>query len=631
MCKTEEIKKPIRWDIDKVRHFVEVESGSGCKLKSEKYTNSKTKLEFQCSCGEVFTRTFDTFRRNKSYRCGQCIGKITWDFERVKNYVENEDPNGCSLLSETYINNRTPLKFRCKCGSPFSKNFDYFRSSEVNSCEECSGIIRWDIDKVKYFVEVESQSGCKLISKTFKNVMTNLDFKCKCGTNFSRNFNSFKDKKLYECEKCNSYIRWDINKVRQFVENESNSACKLISTKYINMHSILDFQCSCGEKFSRNFNNFISYKAYRCEACNNYTNWDIDKLRRYVEVESNSGCKLISKEYVNTTSNMRFECHCGNPFERAFTVFKNQKAFYCNECSKSKRNRLTYEKIKHFVEVESNSGCKLLSEEFIGSDYDLKFKCACGRPFSRKFYNFKFHKQYECGRCLGKMAWDLGTVKHFVEIESDSRCKLISTEYTGVHDKLIFKCPCGEVFKRDFNSFRRLEAYACYSCSSKKSKGEKIIADFFNDILVKYKEQDTHTNLTGLFNRSLRFDFLVHDDINNHTFSIEYDGEQHFFPVDFAGKGEKWAVDRHTDCVFRDKIKNQYCINSNIPLLRIPYWEFDNIEDILESALMHFNIIERGDAYALSKFEQYLVDKDWDHDEYLSKCPKQGKHINDNE
>lgn len=35
----------------------------------------------------------------------------------------------------------------------------------------------------------------------------------------------------------------------------------------------------------------------------------------------------------------------------------------------------------------------------------------------------------------------------------------------------------------------------------------------------------------------------------------------------------------------RDKIKTTFCKDNNIPLLRIPYWDFDNIEKILNEAL----------------------------------------------
>ena len=35
----------------------------------------------------------------------------------------------------------------------------------------------------------------------------------------------------------------------------------------------------------------------------------------------------------------------------------------------------------------------------------------------------------------------------------------------------------------------------------------------------------------------------------------------------------------------RDEIKTKYCIDKNIPLIRIPYWEYDNIENILAREL----------------------------------------------
>ena len=36
-----------------------------------------------------------------------------------------------------------------------------------------------------------------------------------------------------------------------------------------------------------------------------------------------------------------------------------------------------------------------------------------------------------------------------------------------------------------------------------------------------------------------------------------------------------------------NKRKNTYCLKNKIPLLRIPYWEFDNIEKILNEALVN--------------------------------------------
>ncbi len=61
---------------------------------------------------------------------------------------------------------------------------------------------------------------------------------------------------------------------------------------------------------------------------------------------------------------------------------------------------------------------------------------------------------------------------------------------------------------------------------------------------------------------------------------IEFDGEQHFKPVDFFG-GE----DSFKDLQKRDYEKNQYCLKNKITLFRIPYTQINNIEKILSEIL----------------------------------------------
>ena len=48
----------------------------------------------------------------------------------------------------------------------------------------------------------------------------------------------------------------------------------------------------------------------------------------------------------------------------------------------------------------------------------------------------------------------------------------------------------------------------------------------------------------------------------------------------FGGKKRLEEYKRH------DKIKNKFCMQNNIVILRIPYWDFDNIENILKENLI---------------------------------------------
>lgn len=76
----------------------------------------------------------------------------------------------------------------------------------------------------------------------------------------------------------------------------------------------------------------------------------------------------------------------------------------------------------------------------------------------------------------------------------------------------------------------------------------------------------------------LRFDFYI----PSRNACIEYDGEQHFDTVDFeGGSSEKELKEKLKLNKKRDSIKDKYCKKNGIKLLRIPYYEFDNIENKL--------------------------------------------------
>lgn len=67
---------------------------------------------------------------------------------------------------------------------------------------------------------------------------------------------------------------------------------------------------------------------------------------------------------------------------------------------------------------------------------------------------------------------------------------------------------------------------------------------------------------------------------------IEYDGQQHYYQVNFGGISDEESFSSFINTVYNDSLKNSYCEDNNIPLLRIPYWDFKNIEQILEDKIL---------------------------------------------
>lgn len=118
----------------------------------------------------------------------------------------------------------------------------------------------------------------------------------------------------------------------------------------------------------------------------------------------------------------------------------------------------------------------------------------------------------------------------------------------------------------------------CVYCSS--SIGENIIRNELNQFGISFEEQKIFDGCKYI--KPLRFDFYIPE----FNLAIEYDGQQHFEPVNFSGKGMEYASKIFDETKKRDEIKNNFCVENNIRLLRIPYTENKHIHTILENNLM---------------------------------------------
>jgi hypothetical protein len=89
-----------------------------------------------------------------------------------------------------------------------------------------------------------------------------------------------------------------------------------------------------------------------------------------------------------------------------------------------------------------------------------------------------------------------------------------------------------------------------------------------------YKKQYTFNDLIGT-SRPLRFDFAIFDENNDLKFLIEYNGKQHYQPVECFGGEEKLKIQKQYDLK-----KQEYCKTKEIKLYIIKYNE--NIQKRLE-------------------------------------------------
>lgn len=119
-----------------------------------------------------------------------------------------------------------------------------------------------------------------------------------------------------------------------------------------------------------------------------------------------------------------------------------------------------------------------------------------------------------------------------------------------------------------------LKGRGCPKC--KESRGAKAVAQYLDNHGVTYIREHRFVDCVDL--RPLPFDFYL----PQLRIAIEYDGAQHFGPVTFGKCDIDVAIQKFELVQKHDKIKNEYCLNNNIVLIRIPYTDFDEINDILD-------------------------------------------------
>ena len=196
--------------------------------------------------------------------------------------------------------------------------------------------------------------------------------------------------------------------------------------------------------------------------------------------------------------------------------------------------------------------------------------CECGCENKTKRIvsgrNLRNGKTKSCG-CIGKNSEYL-----IKDLTGERFGKLVVLKRVGSqnsHATWLCKCDCGNTTIVAGNHLTCGNIKSC-GCT-RESHGELKIKEILENNNINFEQQKKFENCKDI--RVLPFDFYI-----DNKYLIEFDGEQHFKPVEHF-KGEEGYKIRQE----HDEIKNQYCKDNNIPLIRIPYTHLNDLclEDLL--------------------------------------------------
>ena len=302
----------------------------------------------------------------------------------------------------------------------------------------------------------------------------------------------------------------------------------------------------------------------------------------------------IIGDYLGDTKYIRCKCkQCQHEWDATPHNLIHHPSTKCPKCASITRGiHKTESSNKNFIERMSkiNSNIEIMGIPRKAKDHiDVKCKI-CGHEWAP--IQDSLLRGKGCPKCRNKK---LSKDRMMPFEEFENRCKVSSPdvailgEYTGVKKHIDVMCKkCG----RKYNTIAEylLQGCGCPTCSS--SKGERQVGSILERYGINFCPQYTFDECKNI--KPLPFDFYIPD----YNVCIEYDGEQHFNPIEHFGGRE--AFQRRK---VNDAIKTAFCENNNIRLIRIPYFMFSDVEDILFDEL---DIIE------------YLIDTsplDYDFDE----------------
>lgn len=267
----------------------------------------------------------------------------------------------------------------------------------------------------------------------------------------------------------------------------------------------------------------------------------------------------ITKDGKKKRVRRHCKCRCGNEFDVLSDNLKRRPNMTCNECANKRRAE------NNRINVIGNKYGRLTILEVIPNTRPTKVKCICdcGNEYIGSQADIVGGHTQSCG-CLQKERTSQSNTKDWTDVVSIYGIKFIKQECMNDKGKWLWRCKCGVCGNEFVELPARINNGHVTSCGcTLQSSGERLISSVLDSLKANFTGQYSFPDCK--YKQTLRFDFAVFNN-NKLLYLIEYDGKQHFEPIDWFG-----GIESLKETQVRDAIKNKYCEEHNIPILRVPY------------------------------------------------------------
>jgi len=337
--------------------------------------------------------------------------------------------------------------------------------------------------------------------------------------------------------------------------------------KYINNRTKVEIICKEHGIFKQTpEKHMVGRKCIHCSGNNKKTNEEFIKEANIIH---NNFYDYSLVNYINIKTKIKIICPIHGIFEQKAESHLNGSN--CPKCSekKYKYNKLIFIEKSNLIH---NFEFDYSLVNYVNSYTKVKIICKKHGIFEQKPSQHLLGQK--CPKCkYNNMDNNLLSFSKKSNLIHNNFYDYSLVDYVNSYTKVKIICKKHGIFEQKPKDHVNSKQ-GCPICNL--SKGENNIKLILENNNINYEIQKKFDDCKSDKNYPLKFDFYL-PNINT---CIEFDGKQHFNAIKYFG-GELTL----NGITLRDDMKSKYCKNNNIHLIRIPYTEINNIENILKKEL----------------------------------------------
>src|SRR3989338_464426 len=395
--------------------------------------------------------------------------------------------------------------------------------------------------------------------------MTNTEFSSRASKNIGFNNKKFENIKTVHVKRSTDSIIESLNNSSRINTTLDNNQNDISKTSYIN-----DVKFTGIKKTNMIIDVILNTKQTDIE--NDIIYKLKDKTVEFIKkasVKHNNKYSYENVEYINNSTHVKINCQQHGIFSQ--TPQGHLRGRGCRQCAIVKRITPIDEFKQKATKIH---GEKYIYDNvvYINSDTNIKIICKIHGEFEQLPRNHLSGKGcQDCGGRVGIKFPQEKFIKKCIKIHGDIY-NYDYVIYVNAYSKVNIICIKHGIFEQ--RPHKHLQGQGCPKC--KNSKGELLIFNYFTNNNITFV---TQRKFPDCFDKQLlRFDAYLEE----YNLCIEFDGDQHYANYERFGGEEGYK-----GIVKRDNIKNKYCKNKEINLLRMSNrdMELNKIESILETAI----------------------------------------------